>query len=539
MGIKHFFYWWKTNFKQHIHNVSKDDKLRDKDINIDTLLLDLNGIFHKSAQKIFKYGSSSENNSLLTNNKAIIENNSENRILVYKDICESISGLIHISQPSKSVVLCIDGPAPRSKQYQQRQRRFTPGRDTDSEFDSNCITPGTIFMDELSNYIKSYLKHNKSTKSEWKGLDLVFSDEKVPGEGEHKAINYIKKHGMDDETFCINGPDADLIMLALATHKQNFFILRDDMYSIDNDFFCIDIKKCNVDLLKKLKWDSKEHIFDNKTVIDDFIFICFLVGNDFLPHIPSIEIIKDGIELMIDIYKEVCKVNGHFTYKTNKLKTRINLKSFKVFMNVIGMFEKQNFEEKVVSRCFPDKLLKKFIQATEPNVTLDINGYINQYNKEKFNDDIQNTCHKYIQGLHWVLTYYTESVPCWNWYFEYQYAPMASEICKYVDTYKQPRYGNTKPSLPFVQLLSVLPPSSHKLIAEPLRSILTDPPSSIKSFFPDEIKVDISGKRKEWEGITRVPMIDVKKVKNEYSKRKHNISLIDQKRNVLNNDIHI
>ena len=42
-----------------------------------------------------------------------------------------------------------------------------------------------------------------------------------------------------------------------------------------------------------------------------------MTGNDFLPHVPSIEIIEDGIELMITTYKDVCSRKGHLTLKIN------------------------------------------------------------------------------------------------------------------------------------------------------------------------------------------------------------------------------
>jgi 5'-3' exonuclease len=552
MGIFRFFPWFRDKFGNHIKSISPGKTL---DGHIDNLLIDLNGLFHQSTQKIYEYGSFKPPKRLLSSHK---KNKSVNglklQIRVFEDICKNIEELINITNPSKRIILCVDGSAPIAKQCQQRKRRYKSALEkTDDElikFDQNALTPGTKFMDFLNKYLDWFIRKKITEDEKLKNIDIVFSSEKTPGEGEWKLFQYIRNFGITTDSFCIHGMDADLIMLALGTHLPNIYILREDVFNNNNAFYYINVSKCEQELVDYLSWNNGTNNFNPHNSIDDFIFICFMVGNDFLPHVPSLEIIEGGIDEMIDIYKTSCKTYGHLTHHNIDNTIEINIKSLHIFLSTIGLKEKSLLEDKLLNKdkYFHDIILENNSKYNDGKYNLHIKSYKEQYYKINLpeinttllgpygTNNLSSICHEYIEGMQWVLSYYLSSkMPSWTYCFQHHYAPFASDLANHLLSYTKINYEPTSALTPFQQLLSVLPPKSASLLPFPLSNLLTNPDSLIKKYCPDDFKIDLSGKSKEYECVVLLPFMDVNIMNNEYNKLIHKIDPREKNRNIFRN----
>src|SRR5690606_5439549 len=288
--------------------------------------------------------------------------------------------------PNKRLILCVDGVAPVAKQIQQRQRRYKSK--PESAFDPNSLTPGTELMYNLCNYISDYIQKYP--------FEVIFSSSSVPGEGELKLINFIKYYSDNSDSSAIYGLDADIILLSLCALSNNkkIFVVRER----DTDYTIVNVSLVRDNLVDKLKWGDN---YSSKNLIIDFVFMCFLVGNDFIKRAPGIDIITGSIDLLINIYKETCRITGHLT-SNNKF----NQESVKLFFSKLGDIEQYLFQIKIqnINKYIEDKLFNKYIIN---DTYLDLEEYKKEYYLIKFKDSPEKIVKEYVEGLEWVLGYYT------------------------------------------------------------------------------------------------------------------------------------
>lgn len=332
------------------------------------LYLDFNGIVHPCSHP---------------ENKPPPANESEMMMAIF----EYTERVVNMVRPRRLLYIAIDGVAPRAKMNQQRARRFRSQMDAKEAdekkaelqdllrrqraargepetvdevikktWDSNVITPGTPFMFILAQSIRFWCQWKLNTDPAWADLKVIISDASVPGEGEHKIMQFIRSQRSDPDydpntRHVMYGLDADLIMLGIATHEPHFRVLREDVFMqeakaktcklcgqqghyADNCRGTVKVKsgefdeKGSISALKPFIFLNvpilREYLgaemfvpeqtfkFDLERALDDWVFMCFFVGNDFLPHLPSLDIHEDGIDKLIAIWRDNVAIMGGY-----------------------------------------------------------------------------------------------------------------------------------------------------------------------------------------------------------------------------------
>lgn len=86
-------------------------------------------------------------------------------------------------------------------------------------------------MNELNRQLRFFIAKKIEEDPKWQKFNVIFSGADVPGEGEHKIMDFIRQShqlGVYDDTIthCLYGADADLIMLAMSLKVKKMCIIR-------------------------------------------------------------------------------------------------------------------------------------------------------------------------------------------------------------------------------------------------------------------------------------------------------------------------
>jgi 5'-3' exoribonuclease 1 len=89
-------------------------------------------------------------------------------------------------------------------------------------------------MAKLSEQLRYFVNKKITEDANWRGVQVVLSGHEVPGEGEHKIMEYIRLSKAQPDynpnvRHCLYGLDADLIMLGLLSHDPHFCLLREEV----------------------------------------------------------------------------------------------------------------------------------------------------------------------------------------------------------------------------------------------------------------------------------------------------------------------
>jgi len=89
-------------------------------------------------------------------------------------------------------------------------------------------------MVRLSEQLRYFVNKKITEDANWRDVQVVLSGHEVPGEGEHKIMEYIRLSRAQEDynpnvRHCLYGLDADLIMLGLLSHDPHFCLLREEV----------------------------------------------------------------------------------------------------------------------------------------------------------------------------------------------------------------------------------------------------------------------------------------------------------------------
>lgn len=90
--------------------------------------------------------------------------------------------------------------------------------------------------------------------------------------------------------------------------------------------------------------------FDVQRAVDDFVFISSFLGNDFLPHLPCLDIREGALELLVTVYRREFKSLGGYLVDAEQVSepdgAYLNLERVEKFVLSFASYEEQILQKR-------------------------------------------------------------------------------------------------------------------------------------------------------------------------------------------------
>ncbi|KAE8682137.1 5'-3' exoribonuclease 3 [Hibiscus syriacus] len=334
---------------------------------------------------------------------------------------------------------------------------------------------------------------------------------------------------------------------------------------------------------------------DLERILDDFIFICFFVGNDFLPHMPTLEICEGAINLLMAVYKKEFKSFGD--YLTDGCKP--NLSRVEHFIQAVGSYEDRIFQkrarlhqrqaerikrEKTQARrgddaqpqVQPDSLVpvarfygSRLASGPSPTPfqqTMESNGNGSSGRPHKVQrlssavtigaaiveaeDSIETDANENKEELKTKLKeVIRDKSVVFNsqnqeedkiklgepgWKERYYKEKFSAETPEEMEEIRKDVVLKLTEGLCWIMHYyyeGVCSWRCSHALPVEYRKLMTDPNSPIIDFYPTDFEVDMNGKRFSWQGIAKLPFIDEQRLLAEVAQIEHTLTDEEAQRN--------
>lgn len=428
-------------------------------------------------------------------NRAFIENEDEWEKQIAIDVCARLEQMIRRVAPKRTFI-AFDGVVPFAKMKQQRQRRYRSTLyGSKGQWNTSAITPGTAFMRKLNLELRRHFSP-KNVKALDLGVVKVSTSED-PGEGEHKIFADIRsKKARPDDNVLVYGLDADLIMLAVlhAHWRGGMWIARESLAFgkfgdkvASNEWCFLNAKRMALSILDIMCLKTPAQRENGKLHLVDYIFLCFMLGNDFLPRMVSLHVRENGVHDLIAVYKECIVDRNVGTIVTSVPPTaslQINWSHLQTIVSRLALQEfdcicdhlqhRRRYPEQAVDRAIES--IPRFHTATEESISPRKSGWKRRYYSTLLFKPVEESgdvCEAYLRTMEWTLLYYTGAASFdWKWAYPFEYAPLLLDMKHHI----QPTTHWPDPVEPYTptvhaQLAYVLPFTSLGLLPKKVRDV--------------------------------------------------------------------